>query len=263
MADSDVYGAEFAGLYDLFHESKPYRAEARFIRNQTDALRGSKGKTLRLLDLACGTGTHAIEFSKLRFDVTGVDRAEGMLALARRKARAAKRVIRFEQQDLSRLSFRGERWDVVTCLFDSIGYLLTDARITSAVQRMARVLEPGGLLFIEAWHAPAMLSGFDSLRVRRVRGAGLEGVRIGETRLLPDRNAAEVRYEVFSRKASGPWRHFYETHVNRFFTVTEIARLIEAGGFRIVKTLGGFADPSPATNDAWHLVIIAEQLKGS
>jgi hypothetical protein len=128
---------------------------------------------------------------------------------------------------------------------------------------MAKVLAPGGLLFIEAWHAPAMLSGFDSLRVRRVRGAGLEGVRIGETRLLPDRNAAEVRYEVFSRKHTGPWRHFFETHVNRFFTVDEIGRLIEAGGFRVMKTLGGFADPAPASNDAWHLVIIAEQTKGS
>jgi ubiquinone/menaquinone biosynthesis C-methylase UbiE len=263
MPDAGVYGAGFAGLYDLFHASKQYRDEARFIRAQTDALLGAHGRKLRLLDLACGTGSHAIEFSRLKLEVTGIDRSEEMLQQARRKARTAKRSIRFECQDLTKLSFPDERWDVATCLFDSLGYLRTDRRIGSALKRMAKQLAPGGLLFAEVWHAPAMLSGFDPLRVRRVRGAGLEAVRIGETRLLPERNAAEVRYEIFSRKVNGPWRHFFETHVNRFFTASEIEALIATTGFRVVKTLGGFSDPCPPSDRAWHLLVIAERLEGS
>src|SRR5881398_1201907 len=112
MPDATVYGAGFAELYDLFHGSKPYRAEAQFVRDVAGRDR------VRLIDVACGTGSHAIELSRLGFDVTGVDGSDPMLLQARRKARQAGQNIRFERQEMTRLSFSGQRWDVVTCLFD-------------------------------------------------------------------------------------------------------------------------------------------------
>lgn len=252
MASADPYGAGFAELYDLFHGAKQYSAEARFIGEMARSLR--KG-SLRLLDLACGTGTHAVEFSRMRFDVTGVDSSPEMLRRAKRKARN----IRFECQDLTTLSMPGEMFDVVTCLFDSIGYLHTDARIARALRRMRNVLQPGGLLFLEVWHAPPMLASFEPVRIRRVRGKGVEGVRIGETRVHAARKVAEVRYEVFHRKGSGPWRRFVETHVTRFFTRAEITALVEEAGFRINRLLGGYDQSKPPNDDVWHLMVIAER----
>lgn len=256
MASGDPYGAGFAGMYDLFHGSKQYSAEARFIAK---AARDLKNGSPRLLDLACGTGTHAIDFSRLGFDVTGIDSSPEMLLRARRKARAAKRKIRFERQDLLAFSLPGESFDVVTCLFDSIGYLHSNARVSRALRRMRDVLDPGGLLFLEVWHAPPMLASFEPIRIRRVRGKNVEGVRIGETRVRPARKVAEVRYEVFHRKGSGPWRHFVETHVTRFFTRGEITALVRGAGFRIKRILGGYDESKPPSDDAWHLMVIAER----
>ncbi len=260
MADSPVYGAAFAELYDLFHESKPYADEARFVKEAVESSsRVVRSGTPRLLDLACGTGSHAIELSRHGFEVTGVDASPGMLEQARRKARVARAKIRFEEQDMLALSLPGETFDVVTCLFDSLGYLRTDARVSRALRRAFRVLAPGGLLFLEVWHAPAMLAGFDSVRVRRMRGKSLESVRIGETTLRLAEKIGDVRYEVFCRKREGRWRHFVETHSARFFTREEITGLLSGAGFRVRRVWGGYDSRSRPTRAAWHLVIVAER----
>lgn len=259
MAETSVYGAGFAPLYDLFQAAKDYRSEAEYVRAAADEILGARGRQLRLLDLACGTGSHAIALSGMRCDVTGVDISAEMLGLARKKARAAKRRIRFEQQDLSRLTLPIESWDVVTCLFDSLGYLRSDARIRTALRRLRTVLKPDGVAVIEVWHAPAMLGQFDPLRVRRVSGGGLEAVRIGETRLLGD-HLAEVSYEIFSRKGSGPWRRSHERHVNRFFAAAELAQFLHDAGLRVIRVTGGFAASAAVTDDAWHLVAVAQRM---
>jgi SAM-dependent methyltransferase len=279
MGESTVYGGGFAALYDLFQSAKNYNAEARFVRDAADEILGMRGKTLKVLDLACGTGSHAIALSGMKCDVTGVDVSRDMLALARRKASAAKRRIRFVQQDLASLdpvegwapsptqprrAGEGARpstesgWDLVTCLFDSLGYLRSDARIQRALRRIHRATKPGGLVILEVWHAPAMLAGFDPLRVRRVRGRGIEAVRIGETRLRGE-HLAEVRYEIFSRKGEGAWHRFVETHVNRFFTQSEIAGLVSRAGLRVVRVTGGYDAAAAPDDAAWHLVLIAQR----
>ena len=53
------YKGRHAELYDLFYEEKPYAEEAAFV---ADCLRQFGHATpRRLLELACGTGRHAIE----------------------------------------------------------------------------------------------------------------------------------------------------------------------------------------------------------
>ena len=43
-------------------------------------------KTLKILDVGCGTGRHTIELSKRGYNVTGIDLSESQLARAKEKA---------------------------------------------------------------------------------------------------------------------------------------------------------------------------------
>jgi hypothetical protein len=83
-------------------------------------------------------------------------------------------------------------------------------------------------------------------------------VRIGETTLRRDLSAAEVRYEVFTRREGGVWRHFVERHLTRFFTVGDVTRLLETAGFRVAHVFGGYGKRMRPTKSAWHLVVVAE-----
>ena len=65
-----VYQGEYADLYDLFYAEKGYDAEVAF----TDAIlrEHAHGSSKRLLEVACGTGQHAIRFAAKGWDVAGL-----------------------------------------------------------------------------------------------------------------------------------------------------------------------------------------------
>ena len=44
-------------------------------------------KSLKIIDIGCGTGRHAIELTKRGYDVTGIDLSEDQLVRAREKAK--------------------------------------------------------------------------------------------------------------------------------------------------------------------------------
>ena len=66
-------------------------------------------KSLKILDVGCGTGRHAIELSKRGYIVTGIDLSETQLARAREKAEKNNLTIDFQRKDARNLSFNNER----------------------------------------------------------------------------------------------------------------------------------------------------------
>jgi SAM-dependent methyltransferase len=88
----------------------------------------------RLLDVACGTGSHTAEFAKQGWTVTGVDISEDQLRLARDRG------IDVVQADASDLPFDDAGFDAVVSM-----WLHTDADgFDSILRQIARVLRPGG-----------------------------------------------------------------------------------------------------------------------
>jgi SAM-dependent methyltransferase len=131
-------------IYAAIH--KDYAAEARKARALIRAHKESPGS--RLLDVACGTGMHAAVLSKY-FQVEGLDLDPEMLAVAR----VNHPEIPFHQGDM--VDFRlDSRFDAIVCLFSSIGYVRTRARLRKAVRNMANHLIPGGVLLVEPWFTP-------------------------------------------------------------------------------------------------------------
>ncbi len=62
-------------------------------------------KSLKILDVGCGTGRHAIELSRRGYTVTGIDLSESQLAKAMEKAKENDLKIDFQKQDARNLTF--------------------------------------------------------------------------------------------------------------------------------------------------------------
>ncbi|MCK4422151.1 class I SAM-dependent methyltransferase [candidate division WOR-3 bacterium] len=76
-----------------------------------------------ILDLACGEGTFAVAMAKKGFQVMGIDQSPQMLQFARERAEQEGVTMDFLLQDIRAIQFE-EEFDLVTCWYDSLNYLL-------------------------------------------------------------------------------------------------------------------------------------------
>jgi len=125
---------------------KDYLLEAEKVDGFIQKYKSTDGNAL--LDVACGTGTHAGLLSKY-YDVVGTDLNQDMLDIARGKHPE----IRFIQSDMRSFDL-GRKFDAVTCLFSAIGYMRTKKELRQAIKSMSRHLFPGGVLLVEPWFSP-------------------------------------------------------------------------------------------------------------
>src|SRR5581483_2323365 len=101
-----------------------------------------KGKTC--LDAGCGGGRNSIAMARLGADeVVGIDLGEKGLADARRRAQGMLNVS-FEQASILDIPFEDEKFDLVWCA----GVLMITADEERALDQLARVVKPGGHLYL-------------------------------------------------------------------------------------------------------------------
>ena len=131
--------------YDAFYAGLDYEGDARQITRLALAL---QPHARTLLDVACGTGRH-LSFLRDTFTCEGVDIEPALLNVARARLPGVVLTI----ADMMQVDL-GRRFDVVTCLFSSIGYVVTEDRLNLAAGAMANHLTPGGVLLIEPWIVP-------------------------------------------------------------------------------------------------------------
>ncbi|MEF3364971.1 class I SAM-dependent methyltransferase [Methylocystis sp. 9N] len=248
------YQGRYAELYDLFYCDKPYADEARFVH---DRLCWHAGEPpLRILELACGTGRHAIELAKLGCSITATDCSDSMLKVAAQKGSQARANITFDLCDMSALPTTEQPFDAVICLFDSIGYLGADENIASMLDGVRRNLKRGGLFLFEFWHADTMVKKFEPVRIRRLETDTSSIIRLSETTLDIERRQAHVRYDIYELKQNGTYEFFSETQSNRFFTVDEMEGFANRAGFEPLAAYAGFSESLDITDETWHIVAV-------
>src|SRR5438105_8157504 len=135
-----------ARFYDALYAWKDYGTEAQRLRDIILSHGLTDGATL--LDVACGTGAH-IAHLKQFYRVEGLDLDPVLLEIARERNPE----IAFHQGDMEDFKL-GRQFDVVTCLFSSIGYVKTVPRLNQTLANLARHTAPGGLVLVEPWLMP-------------------------------------------------------------------------------------------------------------
>lgn len=96
------------------------------------------------LDAGCGTGTLLQFLRQGGWDSVGIDISAGML----RALRDARGPLPVAQADLRALPFE-HGVDIVTCLFDSLNFLLDDDGLRAAIAGFAAALRPGGIAYFD------------------------------------------------------------------------------------------------------------------
>ncbi len=131
--------------YDALYHFRDYKEDSSRINSYIQKI-NPNSKTL--LDVCCGTGRH-LEFFRDNYQVEGLDINAELLEIARSRCPN----VPFHQGDMMKLDI-DHSFDVITCLFSSIGYVRTVENLHITVARMAHHINPNGILFIEPWFTP-------------------------------------------------------------------------------------------------------------
>ncbi len=197
-----------AAFYDAIYAAtgKDYVREAQQVHGLIQQHTRTPGKTL--LDVACGTANHLAVLREW-YEVAGLDLDARMLTIARQRCPG----VRFYRSDMA--AFHSDRrFDAVICLFSSIGYARTRARLQQTLKTFAQHTVPGGVVLIEPWifpekfeegHVGLVVVDQPALKIARMSGTQRRGT------LSP------LRFHYLVGTSDGV-SHFTEEHTLGLFT---------------------------------------------
>lgn len=213
--------SESYAVYDLLYRTiKDYAQEAGMLAS---LIRGVHPHAAKILDVACGTGEHACHLAELGFQVDGVDIEPGFVELAATKNPGGS----FVQGDMIDLNL-GHRYDVVLCLFSSIGYVKSVENLHRAVESLARHVSPDGIVIVEPSFEPGDLSD-NYVSTVTAEEDGRHICRMSHTTV--EGTLARIRFEYLVGDADGV-RRSREVHELAMFTREEMEGAFRDTGLR-------------------------------
>ncbi len=214
-------------------------------------------KTLKIIDIGCGTGRHSIELAKRGYQVTGIDLSSTLLERAKEKAKAENLHIDFQKHDARKLPFKNE-FDLAIMICEGAFPLMeTDEMNYKILKNAYNALKSKGKIIFTTLNG--LFPIFNSIEKFCAEAAG-EG-------------NAEYRSSTFDLMT---FRDFSITTVKddsgnikelkcneRYYIPSEITWLLKALGFKNIDIygakLGAFSRDDKLKKDDFEMLIIAEK----
>jgi 2-polyprenyl-3-methyl-5-hydroxy-6-metoxy-1,4-benzoquinol methylase len=214
-------------------------------------------KTVKILDIGCGTGRHAIELSKRGYTVTGVDLSESMLKQAKNKASEQNLTIVFQKHDARKLPFCNE-FDLVIMLCEGAFPLMeTDQMNFQILQNAANALKPKGKLIFTTLNGlfPLFHSVKEFLDAETKEGNATYTNNAFDVMTFRDHNTTHVVDDSGNKK---------ELQCNeRYYVPSEITWLLKTLNFTTIEIfgakLGAFTRNDTLTTEDFEMLVVAEK----
>jgi SAM-dependent methyltransferase len=248
---------QYAKYYDLLYADKDYAKEAQYVVGLHENHNASK--PLSILELGCGTGKHAQEFSKMGVTVTGVDLSDAM-------------VERANAESLDQCSFKNnflvgdvrtirlwQTFDTVISLFHVASYQTQNEDLLSMFKTAAVHLKTGGLFIFDFWYGPGVLSDPPGVRIKRLSGGGIEILRITEPEMFENENTVSIDFSVQIRSSySRGLEEFNERHLMRYFFIPEIRHFLDCSNFKLLSAQEWLS--TGLSKKSWQAVVVAQKI---
>jgi SAM-dependent methyltransferase len=211
--------SEDGDLYDkIYTKLKNYRDEAGKV---AALIRKLCPGAHSVLDVACGTGEHD-RFLSAEYPVDGIDLNPEFIRIAQIKNPVGDyRVANMISFDLQK------RYDVLVCLYSSIGYLQTIENLQATLAGFHRHLKDGGVMLVEPWFRPEAWNA-GVLHITTVDEDQFKVCRMNVSE-VKDRNLSFFTFHYLVGTPKGVV-HFTEDHTLGLFTFDEMSSAFAAAG---------------------------------
>ena len=214
-------------------------------------------KSLKIIDIGCGTGRHAIELTKRGYNVTGIDLSESQLKRAREKAKDQGVEIDFQKHDARNLPFEG-KFDLAIMICEG-GFSLmeTDEMNFEILKNVTKVLKSKGKFIFTTLNGLFPL--FHSVKefYESVWKEGSAAFKECSFDLITfrDHNTAVFEDDSGNKKEL--------TCNERYYVPSEITWFLKTLGYKNIDIfgakLGAFSRKDTLTTEDFEMLVIAEK----
>jgi 2-polyprenyl-3-methyl-5-hydroxy-6-metoxy-1,4-benzoquinol methylase len=214
-------------------------------------------KSLKILDVGCGTGRHSIELSKRGYPVLGIDLSESQLAVAREKAVKENLKIEFQKHDARNLPFNKEFDAAIMICEGGFPLMETDEMNFEILKKVTKSLkEKSKFIF-------TTLNGLFPLyhsveKFCAANSAGNNATYLSNTfdlMTFRDHNVTEITDDNGNTKTL--------KCNERFYVPSEITWLLKSLGYKKIDIfgakLGAFSRNVKLTTEDFEMLVIAEK----
>ncbi len=220
--------SETAHWYDAIYSFKNYRQESEDLIN---LLKMENPTAMSLLDVACGTAEHDKYLSRI-YDVNGLDINADFIEIASQKNPKGQYFI----ADMTNFRF-SQKFDIIICLFSSIGYVKTLDSLIKTLQCFKRHLAAGGIAVVEPWFTPEQW--ITDGTVHMFTGETAEGkiCRMNKSERRGSLSIIDFHYLVGTNNGI---RHFTERNELGLFSIEEMKKAFKNAGLNVKYDKKGF-----------------------
>ncbi len=250
---------KFATVYDKMGHD---RFSARMAEYTLKAMAKFGAAPTSGLDLCCGTGTAIELFCERGLSMAGLDGSKAMLKIARKKL--AHHRVKLHHQLLPRFEIkvkghgakaRLQRFDLVTCFFDSLNYVLTKPDLKATFRSVYRHLNPGGYFVFDMNTAHMLRTVFTDKKP--FAGIQDDVAWIFSNDVENKGEYGNLDLTFFIKEGRG-WKRYDEHHRERAYPNANLRKLLRSVGFQIkgFHNCFTFDKVTPQTNK---VVVIAKR----
>lgn len=253
-----IFG-NYAAYYDLINSDKDYVAE---IEYREEILKLFPKKIKSILELGCGTGSHALNLFKYGYNILGIDISEEMVHLGKAKLDQAR--INIENVNLIVGDIRtidlATTFDLVLSTFHVMSYMTTNQDLIDAFSAARRHLEIGGYFVFDFWFTPGVNNIKATSRTKTLFNNEISITRIAEPIKVDDLNCVDIQYlfKVTNLKDLNTIS-FEELHRMRHLEISEVVDLC-GDAFELVAVFGENTF-HPPTQDNWSALAAVRRIK--
>lgn len=245
--------SSFASVYDALTVNVDYKRRAEYIAG---ILKEQGIEDGLLLDLACGTGSLSVEFSKMGYEVIATDASPDMLMEARDKAYDEELNIMFLCQRMEETDLYGTVRAIV-CALDSINHLPDVETLNKTFSVLKNFIDDGGIMVFDVntlYKHRAVLGNntfiYDEDSV----------FCAWQNRLLKDNKTVNINLDFF-RKNGNTYERYNENFNEIAFTDEEIVNAVEGGGFKVVARYDDLTGEEPTDKSERIYYVVRREYK--
>lgn len=242
----------YANQYDKEQFTQGTIGECDFIEKEFDY-----DSSLKIIDIGCGTGRHAIELTKRGYSVTGIDLSESQLDKAREKAEMLGLKIDFLKYDARDLPFENQFDAAIMLCEGGFPLMETDEMNFEILKNVTKSLKNSAKFIFTTLNGLFPL--YHSINDFHDTGTNEEGAHY-KSKSFDLMTFRDYNVTTFTDDDGNE----YELECNeRYYMPSEITWLLKSLGFKKIKIfgakLGAYSREDQLTTADFEMLVVAEK----